>query len=523
MPQAAKAINGSQALSKKERLRLAITRKPSSIRAEKCRRSFYTFVQEFWDQVALDEPLWNWHIPYLCEELQKMASRVAEFKPRLYDTIINIPPGTTKSITCSIMFPAWCWTNWYWMRFIASSYSGALSLEHAEYSRDLIRSDKFQEYFPELQIKRDKDTKSNFRLQKKVFNKKGEVIDIKQGGNRYSTSVGGTLTGYHAHILIVDDPLDPNRSVSDTELKTANRWIDQTLSTRKVDKAVTPTILIMQRLHQNDPTGHILDKNKKNVHHICLPGTLDGYEDHVKPPDLKEYYVDGLLDPARMGADVLQDMRLDLGAYGFAGQVGQDPAPPGGGMFKTENFVPFKNGVPEVMIKRTIRYWDKAGTEAGGAMTGGIKMAEMLDIFNGPRFVVLHAKFGQWSSGRRERQIKQTAEEDGRGTVVFVEQEPGSGGKESAEGTVKNLAGFVVHADPVSGSKVARAQQYAAQVEVGNVGYIVDPTWNYEFFEHHRHFPVGRHLKDLVDAASGAFNKLNLNARKKRAGALKAK
>ena len=210
-----------------------------------CKRSLYFFMQEFWNEISNDTLKTNWHIKLFCDELQAIAERVAQNKPKKYDLITNVPPGTTKTTLFIIMFPVWCWINWYWMRFITASYSSALSLESAEYSRDLIRSVKFTDFFPELAIKQDKDTKSNFKIIKKLPDK-----TIKIGGNRYSTSVGGTLTGFHGHILLVDDPLDPNRAVSEVELSNANRWIDQTLSTRKIDKEITPTIMIMQRLHE---------------------------------------------------------------------------------------------------------------------------------------------------------------------------------------------------------------------------------------------------------------------------------
>ena len=135
------------------------------IKAERCKRSLFYFMQTFWECVSNDQPQWNWHISFLCSELEFLARRVANGEPKLHDLIINIPPGTTKSTTCTIMFPVWCWINWSWMRFIAGAYSGALALEHAEYSRDLVKSEKFRQYFPNLEIKQDKDAKSNFRVQ----------------------------------------------------------------------------------------------------------------------------------------------------------------------------------------------------------------------------------------------------------------------------------------------------------------------------------------------------------------------
>ena len=110
-------------------------------------RRCYEFLQYYWPLVSTHKFQQNWHIEYLCGELEKLAYQVGARQPREYDLIINVPPGSTKTITCSIMFPAWCWTKWPWMRFICSSYSGALSLESAEYCRELIRSAEFQQIY----------------------------------------------------------------------------------------------------------------------------------------------------------------------------------------------------------------------------------------------------------------------------------------------------------------------------------------------------------------------------------------
>jgi len=256
---------------------------PIAVTRELNNRSLYHFLQYFWSVVSPHKFQHNWHIEYLCNELEEMAIRVANREPREHDLIINVPPGSTKTITCSIMFPAWCWTRWYWMRFITASYSSALSMESAEYCRDLIRSTQFQEMYPEIDIKEDKDTKSNFKIVKKIINPGRESRRILTGGSRFSTSVGGTLIGFHGDILIVDDPLNPQQAASEVELASANRWMEQTLPTRKTDKDVSPVVLIMQRLHQDDPTGHLLAKRKSNIKHICLPGECRLYLDKVIP------------------------------------------------------------------------------------------------------------------------------------------------------------------------------------------------------------------------------------------------
>ena len=314
--------------------------------------------------------------------------------------------------------------------------------------------------------------------------------------------MGGTLTGFHGHIIIVDDPINPQQSVSTKELENVNRWMDQTLPTRKVDKGVTLTIMIMQRLHEDDPTGHMLKKQDKQVKHICLPGEIRNYGQYVKPQELKGRYIDDLLDPVRLGWKALGELMTDLGQYGYAGQIEQNPTPPGGGMFKVEHFQ-IVNTLPSLMqIDGTCRYWDKAATSGGGAYTTGVKISRI----KGKHWLIEDVRRGQWSTEQRERIIRETAEVDGHTVRVLIEQEPGSGGKESAESTIRNLAGWYVMADRPTGDKVFRADPFSVQVNNGNV-MLLAGAWNQLFIEEHRSFPFGIY-KDQVDAASAGFNYL---------------
>jgi predicted phage terminase large subunit-like protein len=388
------------------------------------------------------------------------------------------------------------------MRFICASYSSALSLESAEYCRELVRSTQFKELYPDIDIKEDKDTKSNFKIVKKEIVSPGRPPRIIPGGSRYSTSVGGTLTGFHGDILIVDDPLDPKRAASEIELDNANRWMEQTLSTRKTDKAITPTILIMQRLHQNDPTGHMLAKQKENIRNICIPGECRNYPTKVQPPELIKYYRDDLMDPVRLPWKVLVDLQADLGQYGYAGQIGQDPTPPGGGMFKVDRLTILTTLPSPVHIVKTVRYWDKAGTQDAGAYTAGVKMSLLM---NG-RWVIEDVKRGRWGTDERERIIRAVAETDGKSCQIWVEQEPGSGGKESAEGTIRNLGGYVAYAERPTGDKAFRADPFSVQVNNGNVMLLIG-NWHRDFIEELRFFPFSTY-KDQTDAAAGAFSHL---------------
>lgn len=461
-----------------------------------CKESFFEFVKEMWDTIIKEKPVWNWHIEYLCNELQAIAERVMAGLPNLHDTIINIPPGTTKSTIVSIMLPVWVWTKMPSARFICGSYTHTLALDLARKSRDVLESEKYQRLFPGLKLREDQNTKGHY-----VNNK---------GGARLSTASGASAIGLHAHFILIDDPIDPQAVLSDLELREVNRWMNETLSMRKVDKVVTTTILVMQRLNQNDPTGNKLSQGD-NVYHICLPAEDTELEkdSSVLPLSLRAKYVNGLLDPVRLPHSVLEAAKKK-GEYFYAGQFLQKPVPLGGGMFKIDRFLRDLD-LPDKWLQ-LVRYWDKASTKGGGAFTVGVLMGE---DFN-ERFWVLDVVRGQWESAKREEIIKKTAEADGHKVIIGIEQEPGSGGKDAAEASAKRLAGYRVRIQKAVIDKELRADPFSVQVNSGNVA-IKRGAWNKEYISELQYFPFSKY-KDQVDASSGAFSLLKRP--KVRAGAL---
>ena len=181
--------------------------------------------------------------------------------------------------------------------------------------------------------------------------------------------------------------------------------------------------------------------------------------------------------------------------------------PTAGSIFNRAWFTIVQEAPPDT---NWVRYWDKAGTEEkdnpNSAMSAGVKMGYS-PMTKG--FYVGHCVSGQWKASDRERVIRQTAEIDGTGVTIYVEQEPGSGGKESAYNTVVHtLVGFACFADRVKGDKGTRANPFAAQVQAYNV-FLVAGEWNEGYLsELHAFEPEGSGRKDKVDASSGAFNKL---------------
>lgn len=494
---------------------------PHLVKAEKCRKNFYYFVEEFFETVCQQEIVWNWHMKFLCDEMQEMAWRAIKKLPKKGDMIINVPPGSTKSTICSVMFPAWVWCTYaikkykipgmdlfhsktirgFSSSFICASYSSPISINLAQKCLDVIKSEKYKLYFPELAIREEKGARQSFQISRFENTRNAWV----NGGERFTTSVGGSATGMHGDFIIIDDPLNPKEAASDAGIKAANTWMTETIPTRKTSKESTPTVLIMQRLHQNDPTGYLLEKRGKSIYHIKLPAELK--DNNVKPEHLAEKYVNNLLDPIRGSRFILKEMQKDLGQYAYHAQFQQEPTPPQGGMFQVNKFVKVSS-LEDLEIKQTVRYWDKAGTEGGdGAYTVGVKMASLRD----GRFIVLDVRRERFGTDRREKMIRDVAVADGRRVLIWFEQEGGSGGKESAEHSIKSLAGFVAKAEMVSGDKIYRADPLSVQVNNGNI-LLLEASWNHDFIEEFRFFPYSRY-KDQVDAASGAFNKLALKKR----------
>lgn len=316
--------------------------------------------------------------------------------------------------------------------------------------------------------------------------------------------------------------MDPQqvKKASGKEIETANNFMTEVIPSRKVDQEITPTWLIMQRLHQNDPTGYLLKRQANTIRHICLPAERSK---GVKPGHLRAHYAKGgLMDPVRLSRKVLDEVRNRLGEFAYSGQYRQEPVPLGGGMFKVNMLriatPPPLSGKMDGAWVGLCRFWDKAGTSGGGAYTVGLLMGRWRPTGaskDGGEDVwwILDVIRGQWDSGEREKIIKKTAKMDGKRVWIGIEQEPGSGGKESAENTIKRLGGYKAQAIPAVGDKVDRADTWSDLVNVGAFRIARDgykegddkkTSWNWVLIEEMRFFNYGEY-KDQVDAGSGAY------------------
>jgi len=450
----------------------------------------HEFIKQGWRTVEPGDYVDGWHIGIICDHLE------AVHRGEIKRLMINMPPRHMKSLAVSVFFPAWSWLQNPGHRFLTASYAHTLSIRDSVKCRRLVQSTFYKNllayYHPEFSLAGDVNNKIRF--------------ENNFGGVRIASSVEGALTGEGGDTIIVDDPHNVIEGESATKRQSVLDWWDQSMSTRLNDPKKGSYIIIMQRVHEDELCGHILTSwSKEKWCHLKLPARYEGKKivsTLLKTEDIRTE-MDQPLWPEQYGDEELHQLEMALGSYGSAGQLQQRPAPREGGMFKVKRLLGnIVNEVPYGLINRSVRYWDKAGTVDAGCMTAGVLMHELKDR----TILIADVVAGQWGALEREERIKQTAIMDGRKVKIWTEQEPGSGGKESAEATIRNLSGYVCKADRVTGDKVTRAEPFAAQVEAGNV-FILNREWTKEYIDELELFPNGK-FKDRVDASSGAFNKL---------------
>lgn len=280
-----------------------------------CERSLFEFVKMGWSSADPSEFVEDWYLEIICRALEDI------YFGKTKRLIINIPPRCSKSTICCIFFPVWCWLKEITTKILTGSYSREIAIRDTVRSRYLIDSLWFQEHWKNL---------INFSSDQ---NQKSHYTNIDRG-ERFSFSVGGPLTGMGSDIIILDDPINVANIYSQTIRETCNSWFSEALTTRLNDPKQGKIIIIMQRLHQNDLTGYLLESGKWD--HLNIPMRYEGNKKIYRFRDPRKKEGDILTE--RHDEKSLKKLEADLGSFGTASQLQQRPSPKEGGYIKYEWF-----------------------------------------------------------------------------------------------------------------------------------------------------------------------------------------
>jgi len=401
--------------------------------------------------------------------------------------IINVPPGSSKSMIVSVLWQAWEWGPFgkRSSRFLTSSFEQENVKRDTRKTRDLIRSEWFRTLWPEV-----------------VMERAGETSFANSATGTREGVPFASITGKRGDRLIIDDPHSLKGAESEAERTEAVRLFLEGGLNRLNDQTTSAIIIVMQRLHEKDLTGALL-AHDLGFWHLMIP--MEAEPGRAEPTPLG--WVDPrkndgeLMDPVRMPREAVDKLK-NVSAFSWAGQYQQRPVPREGGLFKRHWFDgKIIKAAPAGTV--WVRHWDLAATrKATAARTAGVKMGRTPD----GRYVVGHVVKTQEEGAEVRRLISAVAAIDGVETMISLPQDPGQAGKVQKQDFVAGLAGYNVRAEPETGDKVTRAEPFSAQCQAGNVT-LIEGAWINDYLDELCVFPSGT-FKDQVDASSGAFGRL---------------
>lgn len=459
------------------------------------RNDFYSYMQRVFYELGNDKFIPNWHLEVLCDALER--ARRGDIK-RL---IINVPPRSLKSIVVNVAYSTWLLGHNPRERIVSASYSAELADKFARDSKIIMESDWYRRIFPRTVISKNRSTPSDFNTTAR--------------GGRYTTSVDGTMTGRGGNVIIIDDPIKPTDAGSESALTKVNEWYRNTMLSRLDDPQNGTIIVIMQRVHEDDLTGYLLE-NSADWTHIKIPEVA--ITDETWPVGTKVFRraAGRPLNPDRMPLEMLESKRRELGTYVWSAQYQQEPCPIDGGIVKESwlHYYPNQmfniNTVAQVFIS-----WDTANktgpTNAYSAacvilltrdegrhkfflldvVRGKWEMPELLkqtiDLYNGWRYIY---------PGYR-MPVKLLIEDKASGTQLI-----------QLLNAHRDSDGYMLDMDAVKPDtdKTSRLMGCSALIENGTLQFPKDEKpWWADFKKELLGFP-GSKYKDQVDALTQCIN-----------------
>lgn len=419
----------------------------------------------------------NWHIHAMTYELMRVANGDCK---RL---IINVPPRSAKSICVTISFIAWLMGHDPTKRVMAISYAADLSRKHAADFCTVVTSAWFRATFPAFKL---------------AFSRDGELQTTLRG-SRFAGSIGGSVMGRGADLIVIDDPIKGlDAALSEAERRRVTEFYDSTLFSRLNDRINGAIVIVMQRLHQDDLVGHVLDKEEWTV--LSLPAIAPEdcqYRIGHAPNEIHHRREGEVLHPTREPASWLEVAKRNLGTLNFSAQYQQNPLPADGNAIKRD-WIKYVDELPDA-FERKIVSWDTASTlgETNDFSVGTVWGAI------GQDFYLLHVERGRWESPELRQRMIRIADEHEVNATLIEDTELGRSMSQDLRRTRK-LAPILEQA---RFDKMARLLAQAARFEAGQVHLPRQAPWLAVYLSELLAFPAGRN-DDQVDSTSQALKYL---------------
>ena len=445
------------------------------------RRDFKAFLKRAWPHISGGKLIeWNWHIEALAFQL----GRVAKGKSRRL--LISLPPRNAKTKTVSVIWVAWMLGQNPGQNFVCVSYSNELSGKFARDCLSILLADWYRELFPNTIISAKRSASLDF--------------ETTLGGGRLATSVTGTLTGRGGDIIILDDLIKPEEANSDTVRTFVNDWFKSTLAPRLNDKANGAILCVMQRLHQYDLPGMLLDAGGWD--NLSLAAIAQ--EDVAIPLGRDRVHhrrVGDVLHPARESLATLEQRRTDMGSSAFNSQYLQAPLPAVGNLVRAVWLKHYPASLDiETLPGRVVQSWDTASKDGvqsdWSVCVTAVCHRGQIHIINVYRErLTIHGLVEQATNLARQYRAQDLLIEDAASGIQLMQ-------------LLRNdkPAGvpWPIACRP-EGDKVTRMAGAAARIEAGQLVLPQDAHWLAAFKSELLAFPSGRY-DDQVDALSQLIN-----------------
>jgi hypothetical protein len=462
-------------------LATAASRAPEDVLRDRCdalryERSLLDFTAALWRFVEPMAFASNWHIEAICEHLEAVADW------QINRLLINMPARHMKSLSANVFFPAWIWAqnpnpendprypfairrnSWRGpgVKFMHLSYEGKLATRDGVKCRQVMTSPQYQRLWGHrFRMRPDQNQKTRF--------------DNLEGGHRISTSEGGVITGEGGDIIVFDDPHNVRAigGASNAAREKTLRFWDESMPSRLNDQEHGTFIIIMQRVHERDLSGHVLE-SELGWTHLCLPAVSETRHPHpMRTSVIRKATGQIWADPRKEGealwpqkfpVEALQRIAKSefMSSHMAAGQLQQRPTAREGGLFKRAWFDNPVKLVPRERLS-LVRAWDLASASDPSVdpdYTVGLLMGRDRDT---KMLYVIDVIRGRFSPGEREQKIIATAALDGGTCAIRLPKDPGSAGKFEAHQLSGLLQGYPVSTEREEGSKENRADPFASQ------------------------------------------------------------